>query len=232
MDGSIERGYGGPPIFFKNGVIVDDLLGSLNTSWLRSELMVSLLTVKSNTTLLSPQNMQVMGRIANVLWPYGIQLGISLNFASPTAVGGLITFDPLDLYVIAFWINITEQTFQRVPDFVGYLVKANSEGQLGPLTYNRTLAEGANFFAKALNPHGGVVMFRAFCLQPAQRVVLKGRSRQMLLPNSSKELDVKFGDDVVVPIKYGPIGFQVREPASPLLANLYNTSTAFELQVT
>jgi len=126
--------------------------------------------------------MQGMGRIANVLRPYGIQLGISLNFASPTTVGGLITFDPLDLYVIAFWINITEQTYRRVPGFVGYLVKANSEGQLGPLTYNRTLAEGANLFAKALNPHGGVVMFRAFCLQPAQRVGLKGRSCQCCYP--------------------------------------------------
>ncbi|KAH8773263.1 glycoside hydrolase superfamily [Hyaloscypha finlandica] len=233
MDGSIERGYGGPSLFFKNGGIVDDLIRVSEYGRLLASIRVNgiiINNVNANATLLSPQNIQGLGRIADVFRPYGIQVGISLNFASPTAIGGLTTFDPLDSGVISFWTNITNQIYKRIPDFAGYLVKANSEGQPGPLTYNRTLAEGANMFAKTLDPYGGVVMFRAFVYNQLNESDWKA-DRANAAVQFFKPLDGKFADNVVVQIKYGPIDFQVREPVSPLFANLRNTSTAVELQV-
>lgn len=187
--------------------------------------------VNANASLLTPQNIQGLGRIADVFRPWGISLGISLNFASPQLIGGLSTFDPLDPSVIAFWTNITNQLYQSVPDMAGYLVKANSEGQPGPLTYNRTLAEGANLFAKALQPHGGVVMFRAFVYNQINESDWKA-DRANAQVQFFGDLDGQFDDNVVVQIKYGPIDFQVREPPSPLFANLFQTNTAIELQIT
>jgi alpha-glucuronidase len=233
MDGSIERGYGGPSLFFKNGGIVDDLTRVSEYGRLLASIRVNgiiINNVNANATLLSPQNIQGLGRIADVFRPYGIQVGISLNFASPTAIGGLTTFDPLDSGVISFWTNITDQIYKRIPDFAGYLVKANSEGQPGPLTYNRTLAEGANMFAKTLDPYGGVVMFRAFVYNQLNESDWKA-DRANAAVQFFEPLDGKFADNVVVQIKYGPIDFQVREPVSPLFANLQKTSTAVELQV-
>lgn len=234
MDGTIERGYGGPSIFFKNGGIADDLTRVSEYARLLASVRINGIivnNVNANATLLSPKNIQGLGRLADVFRPYGIQVGISLNFASPTAIGGLKTFDPLDSGVISFWTNITDQIYQRIPDFAGYLVKANSEGQPGPLTYNRTLAEGANLFAKALDPYDGVVMFRAFVYDQLNESDWKA-DRANAAVQFFKELDGKFADNVVVQIKYGPIDFQVREPVSPLFANLYKTNTAIELQVT
>jgi alpha-glucuronidase len=234
MDGSIERGYGGPSIFFNNGGIVDDLTRVSEYARLLASIRVNGIivnNVNANVSLLSPQNIQGLGRIADVFRPYGIQVGISLNFASPTAIGGLTTFDPLDSGVISFWTNITDQLYQRIPDFAGYLVKADSEGQPGPLTYNRTLADGANLFAKALNPYNGVVMFRAFVYNQLNESDWKA-DRANAAVQFFKPLDGKFANNVVVQIKYGPIDFQVREPTSPLFSNLYNTNTAIELEVT
>jgi len=234
MDGSIERGYGGPSIFFNNGGIVDNLTRVSEYARLLASIRVNGIivnNVNANVSLLSPQNIQGLGRIADVFRPYGIQVGISLNFASPTAIGGLTTFDPLDSGVISFWTNITDQIYQRIPDFAGYLVKANSEGQPGPLTYNRTLADGANLFAKALNPYNGVVMFRAFVYNQLNESDWKA-DRANAAVQFFKELDGKFDNNVIIQIKYGPIDFQVREPTSPLFANLYNTNTAIELEVT
>jgi len=234
LDGSIERGYGGPSIFFKDGLVASDLSRAAEYARLLASIRVNGIivnNVNANATLLSPQNMQGLGRLADVFRPYGIRLGISLNFASPTSIGGLKTFDPLDASVIAFWTNITEQLYQRVPDMAGFLVKANSEGQPGPLTYNRTLADGANLFAKALQPHGGILMFRAFVYDQLNESNWKA-DRANAAVDFFKDLDGKFDDNVVIQIKYGPIDFQVREPASPLFANLAHTSTAIELQVT
>jgi alpha-glucuronidase len=234
MDGSIERGYGGPSIFFNNGGIVDDLTRVSEYARLLASIRVNGIivnNVNANVSLLSSQNIQGLGRIADAFRPYGIQVGISLNFASPTAIGGLTTFDPLDSGVISFWTNITDQIYQRIPDFAGYLVKANSEGQPGPLTYNRTLADGANLFAKALSPYNGVVMFRAFVYNQLNESDWKA-DRANAAVQFFKELDGKFDNHVIIQIKYGPIDFQVREPTSPLFANLYNTNTAIELEVT
>jgi len=234
LDGSIERGYGGPSIFFENGVVVDDLTRAAEYARLLASIGVNgviVNNVNANASLLSAENIEGLGRIADVFRPYGVQLGISLNFASPTLIGGLSTFDPLDPSVIAWWTNITDQIYQRIPDMAGYLVKANSEGQPGPLTYNRTLAQGANLFAKALQPHGGIVMFRAFVYNQLNESDWKA-DRANAAVDFFKGLDGQFDDNVVVQIKYGPIDFQVREPTSPLFAHLRKTSTAIELEVT
>lgn len=189
--------------------------------------------VNANPILLSSENMDGLKRIADAFRPWGVQIGISMNFASPQTFGNLTTFDPLDETVIAWWGNITEQLYSRVPDMCGYLVKANSEGQPGPITYNRTLADGANLFARELKNHGfkqGIVMFRAFVYDQLNWTDWHA-DRANAAVEFFKELDGKFDDNVVVQIKYGPIDFQVREPVSPLFANLEHTNMAIELQI-
>lgn len=235
MDGTIERGNAGPSIFFANGRIVDDLGRASQYARLLASIRVNAVVVNNvnaNSTLLSSENIEGLGRIADVFRPYGIQLGISLNFASPQDFGGLDTFDPLDTSVISWWSDITDKIYDRVPDMAGYLVKANSEGQPGPLTYNRTLAEGANLFAKAIQPHGGIVMFRAFVYDHHLDEANWENDRANAGVEFFKHLDGKFDDNVIVQIKFGPIDFQVREPPSPLFANMYETNMAIELQIT
>jgi alpha-glucuronidase len=234
MDGSIERGYGGPSIFFKNGRIVDDLTRVSEYARLLSSVRINAIVinnVNANPALLNPDNLDGVARIADVFRPYGIQVGLSLNFASPQTYGGLSTFDPLDASVIDWWSKITAQIYERVPDMAGYLVKADSEGQPGPQTYNRTLADAANLFAKEVKPYGGIVMYRAFVYNQLDEAIWTD-DRAKAAVDFFKDLDGEFDDNVVVQIKYGPIDFQVREPASPLFANLFKTSMAIELQVT
>ncbi|PSN61709.1 alpha-glucuronidase [Corynespora cassiicola Philippines] len=235
LDGSIERGYAGPSIFFRGGFVVDNVTRVAEYARLLASIRINGIivnNVNANATLLNSRNIEGLGRLADVMRPYGVRLGISLNFASPQTFGGLNSFDPLDPAVDAWWANITNRIYARVPDMAGYLVKANSEGQPGPLTYNRTLADGANMFARAAKPHGGIVMFRAFVydhhLSPANWT----NDRANAAVEFFQPLDGKFDDNVVVQIKYGPIDFQVREPASPLFSTLRETSTAIELQVT
>jgi alpha-glucuronidase len=165
MDGSIERGYGGASIFFANNSIVDDLTRAGMYARILASIRVNAVVVNNvnaNYTTLEPRNIKGLGRIADAFRPYGIQLGLSLDFASPMELGALNTYDPLDSAVIEWWDNKTSEIYESVPDMAGYLVKADSEGTPGPLTYNRTLAQGANLFARALEPYGGIVMFRAF----------------------------------------------------------------------
>ncbi|KAL6242443.1 hypothetical protein RBB50_010583 [Rhinocladiella similis] len=238
LDGSIERGYGGPSIFFENGLVVDNLDRVSEYARLLASIRINAVVVNNvnaNASLLSPANVEGLGRLADTMRPYGVQVGISLNFASPTAnltYGNLTTFDPLDKGVISWWTNVTDAIYRRVPDMAGYLVKANSEGQPGPLTYNRTLAQGANLFANALKPHGGILMFRAFVYDNHINESNWKADRANAAVDFFKGLDGEFADNVIVQIKYGPIDFQVREPASPLFAHLQNTSTAIELEVT
>ncbi|KAK3694134.1 glycoside hydrolase superfamily [Podospora appendiculata] len=234
LDGTIERGYAGASIFFRNGAVVEDLTRAAQYARLLASIRINgivLNNVNANATLLTAENMDGLGRIADAMRPYGVQVGISLNFASPQTLGGLATFDPLDPSVVGWWTDKTAQLYQRIPDFAGYLVKANSEGQPGPLTYNRTLADGANLFARAVLPHGGVVMFRAFVynnhLDPSDWKA----DRANAAVDFFQHLDGHFLDNVVVQIKYGPIDFQVREPPSPLFAHLPHTNAAIELQI-
>jgi len=235
MDGSIERGYAGPSIFFRNGYVVSNVTRAAAYARFLASIGINGIivnNVNANPTLLNDRNIEGLGRLADAMRPYGVQLGISLNFASPRDFGGLNTFDPLDPKVDAWWANITNNIYAKVPDMAGYLVKANSEGQPGPLTYNRTLADGANMFARATKPHGGLVMFRAFVYDNHINYANWRADRANAAVDFFKDLDGKFDDNVVVQIKYGPIDFQVREPASPLFSTLRNTSTAIELQIT
>lgn len=233
LDGSIERGYAGPSIFFENGLVKNDLTRVAEYARLLSSIRINgivINNVNANAALLSPENIEGLGRVADIMRPYGVQLGISLNFASPNSTLG--TFDPLDPRVDAWWANVTTRIYARVPDMAGYLVKANSEGQPGPLTYNRTLADGANMFASALKPHNGIVMFRAFVYDNHLNESNWKADRANAAVDFFKDLDGQFDENVIVQIKYGPIDFQVREPASPLFSTLRNTSTAIELQIT
>ncbi|KAJ5191736.1 uncharacterized protein N7498_010721 [Penicillium cinerascens] len=234
LDGSIERGYGGPSIFFKNGTVVEDLTRVKQYGRLLASIRINAVVVNNvnaNASLLSSENLKGLGRIADAFRPYGVKVGISLNFASPETFGGLDTYDPLNSSVIKWWSNITDQLYQNVPDMAGYLVKGDSEGQPGPEIYNRTLAQGANLFAKALQPYGGIVMFRAFVYNQLNESDWKA-DRAKAAVDFFKPLDGEFEENVVIQIKYGPIDFQVREPTSPLFANLLNTNTAIELEVT
>ncbi|KAH8895774.1 alpha-glucuronidase [Thozetella sp. PMI_491] len=235
--GSVERGYGGQSIFFWNGTVRGDLTRVAQYARILASIGINAVVVNNvnaNETMWSNQNIAGLGRIADAFRPYGVQLGMSLYFASPKALGDLDTFDPLDEKVIAWWHNKTDVLYRVVPDFAGYLVKANSEGQPGPLTYNRTLAQGANLFARALAPHGGTVMFRAFVYDSTslnQTLDWKA-DRANAAVQFFNGLDTEFLDNVIVQIKYGPIDFQVREPVSPLFTHLIQTTTSIELQVT
>ncbi|KAL3455744.1 glycoside hydrolase superfamily [Aspergillus heterothallicus] len=235
MDGSIERGYAGPSIFFASGRIVNDLTRVREYARLLASIRINAVivnNVNANATLLSSENMDGLARLADTMRPYGVSIGISLNFASPQSFGGLDTYDPLDESVITWWSSVTDELYSRIPDLAGYLVKASSEGQPGPDAYNRTLAEGANLFARALAPHGGVLMFRAFVYDHHISEKNWKNDRANAAVDFFAPLDGEFDKNVVVQIKYGPIDFQVREPVSPLFAHLRQTNVAIELQVT
>ncbi|KAF4120873.1 alpha-glucuronidase [Geosmithia morbida] len=234
--GSIERGYGGDSIFFDGvGYVREDLsrvplFGRLLASVRINGLIIN--NVNADATILSDRNQEGVQRVADLLRPWGVQIGLSLNFASPKDFGGLETFDPLDKGVINWWQDISDSLFKRIPDFLGYLVKASSEDQPGPLSYNRTLAEGANMFARSVQPYGGLVLFRAFVYNHHSDWNDWYADRAKAAVEFFGGLDGKFDDNVVIQIKYGPIDFQVREAVSPLLSNLTQTNTAIELQIT
>ena len=188
--------------------------------------------VNAHCSLLNDENMKGLGRIADIMRPFGLRIGVALYFDSPRELGGLPTSDPLDPAVRAWWNNITTKLYKHVPDLLGYTIKANSEGQPGPLTYHRTLADGANMFARALKPHGdGLVMYRAFVYNHHLDESDMKNDRANAAVEFFKHLDAEFDDNVIVQIKFGPIDFQVREPVSPLLANLRKTKAVIEFQV-
>lgn len=234
--GSVERGYGGDSIFYKDNVIYQDLSRVTDYARLLASVRINgivINNVNADPAFLTDEYLEGVARIANHFRPYGVKVGLSLNFASPQLIGGLDTFDPLDPSVVEWWATTTDKVYQYVPDMAGYLVKANSEGQPGPLTYNRTLLDGANLFAKAIKPHGGIVMFRAFVYDHLTLDEADWKAdRANAAVDNFLEFDGQFEDNIVVQIKYGPIDFQVREPASPLFANIPKTNVAIELQVT
>ncbi|KAH7014527.1 alpha-glucuronidase [Microdochium trichocladiopsis] len=234
--GSIERGYGGVSMFFWAGVVREDLTRVHQYARILASVGINgivLNNVNANASLFNENNLDGLKRIADIFRPYGIRIGLSLLFSSPQSYGGLSTFDPLDERVIQWWHDITDKIYARVPDFAGYLSKASSEGQPGPLTYNRTLADGANLFARTVKPYGGIVLFRAFVYdsKTLNQTLDWKADRANAAVEFFEGLDTEFADNVVVQIKYGPIDFQVREPVSPLFSHLRQTPSAVELQV-
>jgi len=234
-NGTIERGYGGPSFFFKNGHVMSDVSRAAAYARLLSSVGIDGCTinnVNADPKLLLPENLKAIARIADAFRPYGVRLSMSVGVASPMDIGDLPTFDPLDPRVAAWWRNKVDEIYKLIPDFGGFLVKADSEGQPGPSHYGRSPADAANVLAKALAPHGGVVLYRAFVYNHHLDWRDPKADRARAAYDIFHPLDGKFEPNVIVQIKYGPIDFQVREPLSPLFAGLPHTNEAIELQIT
>jgi alpha-glucuronidase len=235
LDGTIERGYAGPSIFFDGGNVRADLTRARDYARLLASLGINGCTVNNvnaNPKVLDETFLPQLARIADVFRPWGVRLAMSVNLSSPKVIGGLDTFDPLDPRVEEWWHKKVDDIYRLIPDFGGFVVKADSEGQLGPATYNRTPADAANVIARALKPHGGIVFYRAFVYNHHLDWREPKNDRARAAYDNFHPLDGKFADNVIIQIKHGPIDFQVREPASPLFGGLPNTNQAIELQVT
>ncbi len=235
LDGSIERGYGGRSIFFENGNVVPDLSRAADYARLLASIGIDGCTinnVNANPRVLAPEFLPQLARVAEVFRPWGIRLSISVPFAAPKTAGGLDTFDPLDPRVAAWWRAKVDEIYKAIPDLAGFLVKADSEGQAGPSAYHRSHADGVNVLAQALAPHGGILIYRGFVYNHHMdwRDLKNDRARAAY--DSFHPLDGKFDKNAAVQIKYGPIDFQAREPASPLIGGLEHTNEILELQIT
>ena len=235
INGTIERGYGGRSIFFDNGKVRDDLLRASEYARLLASLGISgcsVNNVNANIAMLDANFLPQLARIAAAFRPWGVRLVLSVDVSSPQKLGSLATFDPLDPQVAHWWASEVDQIYALIPDFAGFVVKADSEGRPGPSSYGRTPADAANVIARALKPHGGVLFYRAFVydhhLDPNDMKADRARAAYDIF----HPLDGKFEDNVVIQTKHGPIDFQVREPTSPLFGGLEKTNEAIELQIT
>jgi alpha-glucuronidase len=235
LDGRIERGYAGPSIFFENGNVRADLTRAGEYARLLASIGINgcaINNVNANPRILEDSFLPQLARVADVFRPWGVRLSISVDFSSPKTIGGLDTFDPADARVAAWWAKKVDEIYRQIPDFAGFVVKADSEGRLGPATYGRTPADAANVIARALAPHHGIVFYRAFVYNHHLDWRNLKNDRARAAYDIFHPLDGKFDDNVIIQIKYGPIDFQVREPASPLFSGLEKTNEAIELQVT
>ena len=228
-DGTVERGYAGKSIWRW-----DELPETVSPRYADYARMCAavgingavLNNVNASSTILSHDYLVKVARIADVFRPYGIRVYLSANFAAPMQLDSLPTADPTDRNVRQWWNRKADEIYLLIPDFGGFLVKANSEGQPGPCDFGRTHAQGANMLARALKKHGGIVMWRAFVYSPADA----DRAKQAYI--EFQPLDGQFDSNVIVQIKNGPIDFQPREPISPLLLAMPGTRTMPELQIT
>ena len=234
-NGTIERGYGGPSIFFEDGKVRTDLSRAAAYARLLASVGIDGCTinnVNADPHLLQSENLKEIARVADVFRAYGVRLSLSVDIASPEDIGGLPTFDPLDPRVISWWHDKMDEIYKLIPDFGGVLVKADSEGQPGPSHYGKSPADAANLLARALAPHGGIVLYRAFVYNHHLDWRDMKADRARAAYDIFHPLDGKFDPNVIVQVKYGPIDFQVREPVSPLFAGLPHTNEAIELQIT
>jgi|HubBroStandDraft_3_1064219.scaffolds.fasta_scaffold07709_3 alpha-glucuronidase len=235
LDGRIERGYGGPSIFFADGKVRSDLTRAGEYARLLASVGINGCTINNVNAapgILEDSFIAQVSRIADVFRPWGVQLSMAVDLGSPKIIGGLDTFDPLDPRVAEWWQKRVDEIYRRIPDFGGFVMKADSEGRLGPSSYGRTHAAAANVIARALKPHGGVVFYRAFVYNHHLDWHDLKNDRAKAAYDNFHPLDGAFDDNVIIQIKNGPIDFQVREPASPLFAGLRRTNEAIELQVT
>ena len=242
LDGSIERGYAGKSIFKweeiklgkngKGGSISKSLHDRLIT-YARANASLGingsvLNNVNASPKMMTAEYINKVKVIANILRPYGIRVYLSINFASPMALGYTKTADPLDKKVQLWWKKKAKEIYAAIPDFGGFLVKANSEGQPGPGDYHRTHAEGANMLADAVKPYGGIIMWRSFVYGANH----KGEDRVKQAVSEFKGMDGKFRDNVILQSKNGPLDFQPREPYAPIFDNIRQTPQIAELQIT
>ena len=242
LDGSIERGYAGKSIFKweeiklgkndKGGSISKSLHDRLIT-YARANASLGingsvLNNVNASPKMMAAEYINKVKIIANILRPYGIRVYLSINFASPMALGYTKTADPLDKKVQQWWKKKAKEIYATIPDFGGFLVKANSEGQPGPGDYHRTHADGANMLADAVKPYGGIIMWRSFVYGANH----KGEDRVKQAVSEFKGMDGKFRDNVILQSKNGPLDFQPREPYAPIFDNIKQTPQIAELQIT
>lgn len=233
-NGTVERGYAGFSIFWRKG---DDALVTTQAdkdrwkAYARANASVGingsvLNNVNASPDIIKAEWLERVKDIAAEFRPYGIKTYLSIKFSSPAMIGGLDTSDPLDPEVIKWWKEKVKEIYSVIPDFGGFLVKANSEGQPGPQDFGRTHADGANMLADALKPYGGIVMWRAFVYKTSD----EDRAKQAY--NEFMPLDGKFRDNVIIQTKNGPVDFQPREPFSPLFGAMKHTTVMPELQIT
>ena len=242
LDGSIERGYAGKSIWKWDEIILDKAGEFKNISknlrnrlitYARANASIGINGAVLNNVNASPQMMtseylHKVKVIADIFRPYGIRVYLSINFASPMALGYTKTADPLDMKVQLWWKKKAKEIYASIPDFGGFLVKANSEGQPGPGDYHRSHADGANMLADALKPFGGIVMWRSFVYGANH----KGEDRVKQAVSEFKYQDGKFRDNVILQSKNGPLDFQPREPYAPIFDNIHQTPQIAELQIT
>ena len=234
LNGTIERGYAGLSIFWRRGedsITVTSNDKKLWQEYARANASIgingaSLNNVNASPNILKPEYLIRVKAIADILRPYGMKAYLSINFSSPKIIGGLPTSDPLDPGVSKWWKDKVKEVYALIPDFGGFLVKANSEGQPGPQDFGRTHADGANMLADAVQPYNGIIMWRAFVYSAND----KDRAKQAV--TEFMPFDGQFRDNVIIQVKNGPIDFQPREPFSPLFGALKKSSVMPEFQIT
>lgn len=229
LDRTVERGYAGRSLW--NWEELPGILSDRYGAYARANASIGingtvLNNVNASPRILSAEYLQKVKALADVFRPYGLRVYLSVNFASPMALDSLPTADPLNKEVIRWWKNKAREIYRLIPDFGGFLVKANSEGQPGPCDFGRTHAEGANMLADALKPYKGIVMWRAFVYSPSDA----DRAKQAY--QEFKPLDGQFRDNVIIQVKNGPVDFQPREPYSPLFGAMPHTPLMAEFQIT
>lgn len=238
MDGTIERGYAGESIYFKDNAFRGDLELIRQYARLLASVGINAVSInnvnvhKLETFFIEGESLKEIKKISDVFLAYGIKTFLSIHYAAPMIVGHLDTADPLEPNVSAWWEDIIAHIYQVIPEFAGFVVKADSEGEPGPFTYGRNHDEGANMLARAIHPFGGLIIWRCFvynCLQDwRDRMLDRARAAYDIF----SALDGKFDDNVILQIKNGPIDFQIREPQSPLFGALKKTNQMLEFQIT
>ena len=228
LDGTVERGYSGRSIWKWNEL--PDKISPRYKAYARANASIGinatvLNNVNASPKMLTAETLEKVKAIACELRPYNIKVYLAINFSSPKELGGLPTADPLDKNVQKWWADKANEIYKLIPDFGGFLVKANSEGLPGPMDYGRTHVDGANMLANALKPYGGMVMWRAFVYEP-------GDDRAKLAYKEFHKFDGQFCSNVMIQVKNGPIDFQPREPFSPLFGAMKKTALMPELQIT
>ena len=231
LNGTIERGFAGRSIFWSNESDIINQNASLISEYGRANASIGingtvLNNVNASPQMLTSERISQTKRVAQILAPYGIKVYLSVNFASPKALGDVPTADPLDPDVIKWWQNKVKEIYDAIPNFGGFLVKANSEGEPGPQDFGRTHVDGANMLADALKPYGGIVMWRAFVY------AANSPDRACQAYDEFMPFDGKFRDNVILQVKNGPVDFQPREPIHPLFYSLKHTKVMPEFQIT
>lgn len=237
LDGSIERGYAGRSIFYQNNILTTDMARVKYYARMLASVGINAIAINNvnahkEETRLIDDKIHMVKEINDIFRDYGIRVFLSINYASPIDIGGLSSADPLDDEVAKWWVDRVAYIYKNIPDFGGFLVKADSENRPGPFTYNRNHAEGANMLAAALKPYGGLLIWRCFvynCQQDWRDLTI---DRAKAAYENYHYLDGSFADNVILQIKNGPMDFQVREPVSPLIGTMERTNQMLELQIT